>query len=127
MQIIESYNHRIAKVGKDPEDHPVQPFTHHQWFSLNYVPQHNIQTLFKHYQARCLHYLSGQPIPVPDHPFREVVFPNVQPESSLMQREAIPSRPITSHMREEADPQLTTTSLQVAIESNKVSSEPPLL
>ena len=36
-------NHRITKVGKDSQDHPVQPFTHHQWFSLNHVPQHNIQ------------------------------------------------------------------------------------
>jgi len=26
---------------------------------------------------------------VPDHPFREVVFPNAQPEPSLMQLEAI--------------------------------------
>jgi len=64
---------------------------------------------------------------VPDHPFREVVIPNVPPESSLAQLEAIPSRPITSHPREEADPQLTTTSLQVVLESNKVSPEPPLL
>ena len=40
--------HRIAKVGKDPQDHPVQPFAHHQWFSLNYVPPHNIQMLFEH-------------------------------------------------------------------------------
>ena len=70
---------------------------------------------------------SEQPIPVPDHPFREVVFPNVQPEPSLAQLEAIPSSPITSHMREEADHLLTTTSLQVVIESNKVSPEPPLL
>jgi len=69
----------------------------------------------------------GQPIPVPDYPFREVVFPNVQPESSVAQLEALPSSPITSHPREEADPQLTTTSLQVVIESNKASSEPPLL
>ena len=23
---IDSWNHRIAKVGKDPQDHPVQPF-----------------------------------------------------------------------------------------------------
>ena len=58
---------------------------------------------------------------------REVVFPNVQPESSLAQLEAIPSSPITIHMREEADAQLTTTSLQVVIESNMVSPEPPLL
>ena len=44
-----------------------------------------------------------------------------------MQLEAIPSSPITSHPREETDPQLATTSLQVVIESNNVSSESPLL
>jgi len=49
--------------------------------------------LFEHHQAQWLHRLSGQPIPVPDHPFREVVFPNVQPESSMAQLEAIPSSP----------------------------------
>ena len=70
---------------------------------------------------------TGKPIPVADHPFREVGFPNIQPEPSLEQLEAIPSSPITSHTREEADLQLTTTSLQVVIESNKVSPEPPLL
>ena len=64
---------------------------------------------------------------MPDHPFREVVFPDIQPEPSLEQLEAIPCSPITNHMREEANPQLTTTSLQVDIESNKVSPEPPLL
>jgi len=90
--------YRIAKVGKDPQDHPVQPFALHQWFSLNHVPQHNIQTLFEHQQARWLHHLSGQPIPVPDHPFREVVFPNVQPESSLEQLEAIPSSPRSPYL-----------------------------
>ena len=62
-----------------------------------------------------------------ENTFREVVFLNVQPEPSLVQLEAIPSSPITSHPRQEADPQLTTTSLQVVIESNKVSPEPPLL
>ena len=64
---------------------------------------------------------------MPDHPFREVVFPNVQPESSLAQLEATLSSPITSQRREEADPQLTTTSFQVVIESNKVTPELPLL
>jgi len=48
----ESQNHRIAKVGEDPQDHPVQPFTHHQWFSLNHVPQHNIQMFFEHLQGQ---------------------------------------------------------------------------
>ena len=56
---------------------------------------------------------------MPDHPFREVVFPNVQPEPSLAQFEAIPSSPITSYVREEADPQLTRISLQEVIESDK--------
>jgi len=36
-----------------------------------------------------------------------------------VQLEAIPSSPITSHTREEAAPQLTTTSLQVVIETCK--------
>ena len=57
----------------------------------------------------------------------EVVFPNVQPEPPLVQIEAIPSSPTTSYTREEADPQLTSISLQVVIESNKVSPELPLL
>jgi len=85
------------------------------------------QMFLEHLHGQWLHHLPGQPIPVPDHPFREVVFPNVQPESPLVQLEAIPSSPITSHTREEADPQLTTTSLQVVIESNNVSPEHPLL
>ena len=79
----------------------------------------------EHLQGRWLHHLSGQPISVPDHSFREVVFPNIYPEPSLVQLEAIPSSPITSYAREEANPQLTTTSLQVVIESNKVFPEPP--
>jgi len=62
---------------------------------------------------------------VPDHPFREVTFPNVQAEPSQAQLEAIPSSPISGYMREEASPQLTTTSLQVVIESSKVSLELP--
>jgi len=62
---------------------------------------------------------------VPDHPFREVVFPNIQPEPSLVQLEAIPSSPVTGYTREKVDPQLTTTSLQVFIES-KTSLKPQL-
>ena len=42
-----NHNHRIAKVGEEPQDHPVQPFAHHQWFSLNHVPQRNIQTFLE--------------------------------------------------------------------------------
>ena len=102
--------HRITKVGKDQQDHPVQPSTHHQEFSLNHAPQHNSQTFLEPLQDRWLHHSPGQPIPAPDHSFREVVFPNVQPEPSLAQLEAIPSSPITGYRSEGANPQLTTTS-----------------
>jgi len=44
-----------------------------------------------------------------------------------MQLEAIPPSPVASYVVEEADPCLTTTSLQAVIESNKVSPEPPFL
>ena len=104
--------YRIAKVGKDPQHHPVQPFALHQWFSLNHVPQHNIQTLFERHQGRWLHHLSGQPIPVPDHPFREVVFPNIQLEPSLAQLEAIPSSPNVKKQ--------TTQTFSLFTSSNKV-------
>ena len=57
---------------------------------------------------------------MPDNSFREVVFPNIQPESPLVLLEAIPSSPITSYTTEEADLQLTMASLQV-IESDKFS------
>ena len=52
--------------------------------------------------------------------------PNVQPEFPLVQLEAIPSSPITGYTREGANPQLTTTSFQEVMESNKVSLITPL-
>jgi len=69
--------------------------------------------------------LPGQPIPVPEHPFREEIFPNVLLESPQVQLEAIPSCPIASYMAEEANSNLTTASFQVDVESYKVSPEPP--
>ena len=44
-----------------------------------------------------------------------------------MQLEDTLSHPIASYMGEEADPHLTTTSFQVAVESNKITPELPLL
>ena len=44
-----------------------------------------------------------------------------------MQLEAIPSSSIASYSGEEADPHLAITSVQVVVESDKVSLEPPLL
>jgi len=44
-----------------------------------------------------------------------------------MQPEAISSRPIASYVGEETNTCLTTTSFQVAVESNKVPPQTPLL
>ena len=65
--------------------------------------------------------LPGQPIPAPDHSLREEVFPNVQPESPLVQLEVIPSSFIASYMGEEVSLHFTTPSLQVLVESDKVT------
>ena len=54
-------------------------------------------------------------------------FPNVQHGSPLVQLEAIPSSPVASYMGVEADPHLSTASLQILLESDKVSPESPLL
>jgi len=80
----------------------------------------------EHLQGWWLHHLPGQPIPASDRILREVL-PNVQPESPLVQLEAMPSSPIASYMGEQADSHPTTTSLHVIVESDKVSSEFPLL
>jgi len=74
-------------------------------------------------QGQWLHHRPGQPIPVPDDSFREFVFPNIQPESPMVQLAAIPSSPITSYTGEEANSSLTITYFQVVLESDKVSPE----
>ena len=57
-------------------------------------------------------------MPVADHSLGKV-FPNIQHESPPAQLEAIPSCPIASYMGEEVDHHITTTSLQVVVESDK--------
>ena len=57
---------------------------------------------------------------------REEILIYVQPKPPLVQFEAIASKPITIHPREEANLHLTTTSFQVVVESN-VSPELSLL
>jgi len=59
------------------------------------------------------HHLPGQPVPIPDHPSREEILPNIQHESPLAQLEAIPSSPIASCLGEEADSHFITTIKQI--------------
>jgi len=65
----------------------------------------------EHLHEWWLHHLPRQPIPVPDHSFRKAMFPNIQPESSQGQLEAIASSPITSYTREEAKDAISSDSL----------------
>ncbi|KAK4816679.1 hypothetical protein QYF61_019915 [Mycteria americana] len=74
-----------------------------------------------------LHHFPGQPGPMLDNPFSEVKCPHIQSKPPLAQLEAISSCPITCYLGEETDPHLSTTSFQVAVESNKVSPQPPFL
>ncbi|KAK4827946.1 hypothetical protein QYF61_022561 [Mycteria americana] len=62
-----------------------------------------------------------------DNPLGEVKFPNIQSKPPLAQLEAISSRPIACYLGEETDTHLSTASLQVVVESNKVSPQPPFL
>jgi len=64
---------------------------------------------------------------MPDHSFSKEIFPNIQSKPPLTHLEAIASRPITSYLGEETNTLLITTSFQVVVESEKVSSQPPLL
>ena len=64
---------------------------------------------------------------MPDHSFSEEMIPNIQSTPPLMQLEAISSHPIASSLGEETNTCLTTTSLQVIVQSDKVPPQPPLL
>ena len=83
---LESQNHRIIKVVKDHQDHPVQPPVH-PTIATNRVPHCYIYTLLEQLQGRWLHHLPGQPIPMYHYSFWEEIVPNIQPERST---EALP-------------------------------------
>jgi len=64
-------------------------------------------------------------VPTSDHSFSKENFLNIQSKPPLMQPEAIDSHSIASYLGEETNTCLTTTSFQVVVESNKVSSQLP--
>ena len=59
---------------------------------------------------------------MPDHSLSKEIFPTIQSKPPLTQLGAIPSYPIASYLGEETNTHLTTTSFQVAVESDKVAS-----
>ena len=122
-----SYNHSISNVGKDLHDHPVQTPTYHHHF-LPTKPRPSLQhpVSLEHLQGQELYHLPRQPAPAADHPLGEVLL-HIQPQSPLMQPEAIPSNPSTSSTGEEDHPHLNTTSRHVTGQREKVFPVPPLL
>ncbi|KAK4813607.1 LOW QUALITY PROTEIN: hypothetical protein QYF61_011953, partial [Mycteria americana] len=76
---------------------------------LTHVPKHHIYRSFKHLQGWGLNHFPGQPVPMLDNPL------------------AVSCCFMACYLGEETDPHLATTSFQVAVESNKVSPQPPLL
>ena len=60
-------------------------------------------------------------------PFQWGNFPNIQSKPPLVQFEGVSSCPITCYLGEETNTHSTTSSFQVAVESKKVSPQPPLL
>lgn len=66
--------------------------------------------------------LPGQFIPKSKHPFREeIVLPNVQPKSPLVQCKTMFSRPVAGCLGGEADPHLATPSFQGIAQSDNVT------
>jgi len=61
-----------------------------------------------------------------DRSFSKEIFPNIQSGPPLTQLEAISSHSIAGYLGEETNTCLIATSLQVVVESNKVSPQPPL-
>ena len=90
--------------------------------TTNHVRQCYSYTFLECRQEQSLHHLPGQPVPMPHHSFWEEIFPHIQLEP--------PGHSLSSYhcyLGEETDPYLTTMLLQAAVESDKVSLEPPLL
>lgn len=60
-------------------NHPLNPTC-----SLpNHIPWCHIHTSLKHPLGQGLRHLPWQPIPIPDHPFREEIRPDIQPKPPL--------------------------------------------
>ena len=95
-------NHRIAQVGKDLNDHQVQPQPNYPNSNplLNPVPEYHTQLFFKNIQGWWINHLPGKSIPVLNHPFSKV-FPDIQSNLPLVQLEAISTCPLICHQWEE--------------------------
>jgi len=54
------------------------------------MSESTVQTLSELQQAQCHDHGLGEPAPVPDHPLSEEPFPDIQPDSPLLQLYVIP-------------------------------------
>lgn len=75
-------SHRINKVVKDLQNPPAQLSLCQLYFPS--MTLRTTSTSFLNTSRESDHHLPGQPVPAPDHPFREEIYPNVQPEPLLV-------------------------------------------
>ena len=96
-------NHRMACVGRDPQDHQVPTPSHrqgcqHPHLLLDQVAQCFIQPGFEHLQGWDIHNLSGQPVPAPHHSLCKEFPLDIQYKSSVLEFKIIPPCPITIYL-----------------------------
>jgi len=80
----------------------------------------HIHTVLQHLCGRWLHHLHRQPVPQHHRSCWEEITPNIQPKPLLVQLKALKATsPLVLLLipSEEADPHLSTTSLQAVVES----------
>lgn len=71
----------MVKVGRDLW-RSFSPLLLLRQGNLELVAQDHEQ-IFTYFQGERFYYLSGEPVPVPDHPHCEIVFPDVQMTSPV--------------------------------------------
>lgn len=91
-----TWNHRIIELLRLEKTSKIIQFKRQPITTVptNRVPWCCISTFLEHLQGRWLNHLTGKPIPMYHHPFREEIFPNIQSELPLLQLKATTSHPI---------------------------------
>jgi len=87
-------NHRLAKAGSNILRTSLPTHLLKEGHLLQATQDH-IQTAFEYLQG--IHYLTGQPVPLLNHPHSKKVFPDVQRESPAFQLVPIASCSVTAN------------------------------
>lgn len=75
---------------------------------------------FEHFQEWWFHHLNGQPVTMPDFPFSEEIFPNIQTKFPHVQLKDISYCSVAYYLEEDTKPQITMAFFQVVVERKVV-------